>query len=447
MARYTQHVWVTIFLLATPFGQAQADGKADDADVSPAETVAVEAALDSEEPAEPPSLWERGQLSEGWLDVLDKAREKGFDASLTVTTVYQQNFRGGLSTRRKAGRYSGVGELELQVDFDKLKWIPGGSVYALATGSWSEGINEPSVGSLFNVNAGARGDRAIDLLELWHERRLLDDHLRIRVGKIDLTGGTGGFNTSPSLWFDGNAFANDPGLQFMNSGLVNNPQIPFPQQGLGTIVYLAPVKDLLYVLLGVADAQADRRTTGFTTAFARDTRVVAMAEIGLTPNLPSSNGPMPGGYRVGLWYDPQPKERFDGRGVKRNDVGLYTNFDQMVFKENDDPDDTQGLGLFGRHGLANGSVNEITQFWSVGLQYQGLIPGRDCDVLGVGVANGHLSGEADFRKSRETAVELYYNIQIAPWLMLTPDIQYITNPGGGAAKDALVAGIRLQIVF
>jgi len=422
---------MTILLLATPLCQIHAD----------------DAVVEAAEPTETPGLWERDQLSQGWFEPLDQARENGFYSSLTITTVYQQAVRGGRSTHRKAGRLSGGYELELQVDFDKLKWIPGGSVYALASGGWSDGIDGPAVGSLFNVNAGAFGDRAVDLLELWYEQSLLDDHLRIRVGKIDLSGGTGGFSDGPYPWFDGNAYANDPGIQFLNGGLVNNPQIPFPQQGLGAIAYLAPVKDLLYVLLGVADSRADSRTTGFASAFARDTRVVAMAEVGLTPTLPSANGDMCGGYRVGVWYDPQPKERFDSRGVKRNDIGLYANFNQMIFKENDDEDDAQGLGLFGRYGLANGSVNEIRHFWSVGLQYQGLIPGRDCDVLGAGVANGHLSDEADFRKSRETAVEVYYNIQFTPWLMLTPDIQYITHPGGGAAKDALVVGLRLQIIF
>jgi len=437
MTRYGLYAIVTLVLLLTP---CLSHAQTDDADAPPAGTAAGEESA-------APGLWDREQLSEGWLDVLDQAREKGFDFSLTVTTVVQQNLRGGLSTHRKAGRFSGTADLELQADFDKLKLIPGGRAYGLATGSWSDGIDGPSVGSLFNVNSGALGDRAIDLLELWYEQRLLDDRVRIRAGKIDMTGGTGGFGEGPNMWFDANAYANDPGMQFLNGGLVNNPQIPFPQQGLGAIVYVAPVKDLLYVLLGVADAQADNRTTGFTSAFARDTRVMAMAEIGVTPQLDSPNGPMQGGYRVGVWYDPQPKERFNGRGVKRNDVGLYANFDQMVFKENSDADDTQGLGLFGRYGLADGDVNPIRQFWSVGLQYQGLIPSRDNDVLGLGVSSGHLSDDAEFRRLRETAVEMYYNIQFAPWLLLTPDIQYITHPGGGAARDALVVGLRLQIVF
>jgi porin len=426
MMRFGLYALMTFALLATPcLAQAQAD----DAESTDAH-----------------GLWERDQLTDGWLDILDQVREKGFSSALTVTALYQQNTRGGLSTHRKAGRYSGVAELELQLDFDKLGWIPGGRTYALAAGSWSGGINEPSVGSLMNANGLAGGYRSIDLLELWYEQRLLDGYVRIRAGKIDMTGGTGGFDGVPNLWFDANAYANDPGMQFLNGGLVNNPQIPFPQQGLGAIAYIAPVKELVYVLLGVADAQADRRTTGFTSAFARDTRVMAMAEVGLTPWVDSPNGKMPGGYRVGVWYDPQPKERFNGQGVKRNDVGLYANADQMIFKENDDEDDSQGLGIFGRYGLADGDVNAIRQFWSVGVQYQGLIPTRDNDVLGVGIANGHLSGDADFRRSRETAVELYYNIQFAPWLMLTPSVQHITHPGG-AAKDATVVGLRLQVVF
>ncbi|MCL2700814.1 MAG: carbohydrate porin [Phycisphaerae bacterium] len=428
MTRYGFYALVTVLLLATPsICHAQAEETASTATTS----------------SETPSIWERDRLMDGWFDCRDQASDKGLDVNLTVINVYQQNFHGGLSTHRKAGRYSGYYNLELMVDFDKLKFIPGGSVYALAGGSWSEGIDGPSVGSLSNVNGGARGYRSIDLLELWYQQRLLDDRIRIRAGKIDLTGGPGDGSSHP-MWFDTNAYANCEKTQFLNGALVINPLIPFPEQGLGTVLYISPV-DEVYVLLGVADSQADRRTTGFASAFKHDTRVIAMAEVGVTPKFDSPNGPMPGGYRVGMWYDPQPKLTFAG-DVKRNDVGLYANFDQMIFKENDDKNDKQGLGVFGRFGLADGDVSPTRQFYSAGLSYQGLIPTRDNDVIGIGIASGCLNRDFGFDRRRETALELFYNVQITPWLMLTPGLQHITH-AGGENRDALVGGLRLQVVF
>ena len=49
---------------------------------------------------------------------------------------------------------------------------------------------------------------------------------------------------------------------------------------------------------------------------------------------------------------------------------------------------------------------------------------------------------------RETALELYYNIRVTPWLNISPDFQVILDPGGRAdGKDAFVAGLRVQASF
>jgi porin len=129
-------------------------------------------------------------------------------------------------------------------------------------------------------------------------------------------------------------------------------------------------------------------------------------------------------------------------------MGFYLSFDQMVVKENDNEEDSQGLGLFGRYGFADSDVNEIRCFWSAGAQYQGPIPSRDDDVVGIGVAQGRLSPAAGFSASHETAMELYYNAQVTPWLSLTPSVQYVFNPGGDHnVDDAVVVGFRLQMAF
>jgi len=110
--------------------------------------------------------------------------------------------------------------------------------------------------------------------------------------------------------------------------------------------------------------------------------------------------------------------------------------------------DTQGVGLFARCGLADEKVNEVRSFWSVGAQYQGLLPGRDEDVLAFGVAQGLLSDDADFTASHETAMELYYNVQVAPWLNVSPSVQVVLNPGGDEARgEAVVLSVRAQLAF
>lgn len=45
--------------------------------------------------------------------------------------------------------------------------------------------------------------------------------------------------------------------------------------------------------------------------------------------------------------------------------------------------------------------------------------------------------------------EVYYNIEIAPWLHIMPDLQVIVRPGGGFRdrETAIVYGLRMQVSF
>ena len=386
-------------------------------------------------------------LTNNWFGLGEKLSEEGITVALSATQVYQQNLRGGLSTHNREGRYEGSYDLEFWFDLDKLFKVPNGLVYILTEGRWSNGLDESSIGSAVgNVNADAAGDLPIVIAEFYYQQIFFDEKLSIRLGKIDLTGGFECAGCPVS--FDGNSFANDETSQFLNAALVNNPTIPFPQQGLGVIVHLVPV-DGFYLSGGIADAQAHDRETGFNTTFHDEDYFFSVFEVGLTPQIPSSNGPLQGAYRVGLWYDPQSKDFVDGTSrTKHDDVGFYLSFDQVVCKENSNEDDSQGLGIFARYGLADEDVNEIKHFWSVGTQYQGLVPSRDEDVLGFGVAQGILDEKAGYSESQETVMELYYNASVTPWLGVSPSLQYVINPGASdSVKDALVIGLRLQMSF
>ena len=57
-------------------------------------------------------------------------------------------------------------------------------------------------------------------------------------------------------------------------------------------------------------------------------------------------------------------------------------------------------------------------------------------------------------RSTEAMIEMMYQPQLAPWLTVQPDLQYIVNPGGGVLnpdgtlrKNAWVIGVRSTINF
>ncbi len=386
-------------------------------------------------------------LTDDWFGLGARLEEMGIVASLAFNQQYQINLEGGLSTHRRSGRWTGNYDFYADFDLEQLANIRGGAAYILVEGGWSRGLDPSSIGSAVgNVNANAgRGDEAVYISELWYQQGFFNNMLRIRLGKIDLTSG---FETQHfALGFDQNAFAFDETSQFMNSALVSNPTIPFPGQGLGMMVFVQPTK-WSFVAAGVADAQANATETGFNTTFHGEDYFFAIFETGLTPVIPSANGGLPGAYRVGFWYDPQDKPRLDGGGTERDDVGFYLSFDQVVYKESLLREDRQGLGMFARYGFAHSNVNAIKCFWSTGVQYEGLIPTRDEDVVAVGVAQGFLDSDAGHNKNTETVLEWYYNAQVTPWLNVSPSVQYIFNPGAvHGVSDAVVIGIRMQLFF
>jgi len=379
----------------------------------------------------------------------DGLSQSGIEAGFGITNIYQQNLRGGLSKHRRAGRFSGSYDLELSADMQRLLGLEGGSFYLHAEGTWSKsaGIDGPSVGSAFGVNGDAGPRRSMDITEFWYEQALLDEALHVRIGKMDLTGGFE--HRGCPVSFDCSSFAGDETTQFLNGALVNNPTIPFPEFGLGLAVHYGP-GGLWYVSAAVADAQADVRETGFRTTFHKEDYFFYIFETGITPQIDSVNGPLQGTYRAGLWYDPQPKANSDGSKNYSDDAGFYLNCDQMLLKENGDAEDSQGLGAFFRYGYAGSKRNDITNFFSLGFQYQGLFETRDDDVLGFGFAHGVFSDSADttYTDDYENAFELYYNARITQTLSLTPSIQYIANPSGSdAVSDAVVLGLRAQMNF
>jgi porin len=46
-----------------------------------------------------------------------------------------------------------------------------------------------------------------------------------------------------------------------------------------------------------------------------------------------------------------------------------------------------------------------------------------------------------------TGLEFYYNVQVTPWLNLSPDLQLLKPEAGAIARDSFVYGLRLSARF
>lgn len=85
-----------------------------------------------------------------------------------------------------------------------------------------------------------------------------------------------------------------------------------------------------------------------------------------------------------------------------------------------------------------------------------MLPGRPADEFGIAGAmarNGaqYIAGQQQVGlpvNAAETAIELSYLAQIAPWLAVQPDLQYVIHPNTDSRlRNAMVAQLRVELKF
>ena len=92
----------------------------------------------------------------------------------------------------------------------------------------------------------------------------------------------------------------------------------------------------------------------------------------------------------------------------------------------------------------------VEHYFGCGATWTGPLAARPLDACGVGVAMALWRDRPseDLAGAGEVAVELFYSLQITPWLHLKPDVQYIRNPGGQpGVSDAWIATLRMSVEF
>lgn len=437
-----------VFVLAWALGLtgagpawAQVSGSEGQTQRPPPEAAGAE--VTAEAPGFFDDFWTRPRMTGDWGGLRTELEDFGLRFGIYYNHFYGILLNGGQDLNN-AQRHSGTWDLHIFVDFEKMGLIPGGELFVWPKGHFSRNIN-PKVGALADPFDDADGDKAVYIDVLQYQQTLLDKKLRFRFGYLD-----------QQMAFDRNAYANSEDKQFFNTYLDNNNAIVPLKIGLGAVAFIDPT-DWLGFAIGASDGDARVYRTGLDTTFHGGADFFGFFQTELRVKLPSRNGDLAGNYRLGVLYDPGTKEVFrdDMDGVRATwsetgDVGYWASFDQMVYREG--PEDDQGLGVFFRWGMRDGDVNRISNFWSTGFQYQGLISDRDQDVVGFGMYQANSSHR--YRKEinedfiRETGYELYYSIQVTPWLTFTPDLQYIATPGGlSTTTDAFVMGFRARVVF
>ncbi len=358
------------------------------------------------------------------------------------------NYRGDISVTLPGGE---IGNAEGKI-FGHFRFGQGTGIGLRPTYTSSANTTAFEVGS-------GRGTLAADdsfgiLAQAWYQLKipLMDDgmkanareHLHLTAGKID-----------PFVFFDQNAAADDESSRFMNNAFVHNPLLDSGGDIRADAYGFAPGAIVQYVnerqkgaewglSLGVFGSGPGANFTGSLAG----PFVIAQAETAARFNY------LPGNYRAYLWHNGRGNG-YDG--IERKHSGIGFSADQKV---------TDELTLFGRYGHQLAGKVRFDRALTLGGELGGNLWGRAADSLGL--ALGALRTSSDFRNDSPTIdanadavpdfgyqaggseklVELYYRYKLNSHVELTPDFQWIRQPGGNAgAPTVKVLGLRARVSF
>lgn len=374
----------------------------------------------------------RERMTGDWFGARSSREDAGitFDASLFLD--WTANLNGGIRTG------SGVQQLfiaSLAFDTERLFGHPGGTVYGEFQWLTGDRISRNFVGDV-QTYSNIEDERRVQLAEAWYEQRLLDDRLRVKIGKVDA-------NTEFAIA--------ENGLEFLNSSMGFSPTVfllpTYPDPAMSVNLYVNPLESLTFGL-GVYDGSLQRgvRTgaRGPRSAFSPGGAFFLIGEVGMRWAHERSDHPLPGRLAVGAWHHTGRIDRLMG-GTQSGTAGLYAVLDQTLWRAGPAEDDA-AVAMFLQYGHAEARVSEVEHHAGGGFVWTGLIPGRSDDVVGLGASWVGLSEHAGFVRGSETAIELFYQARLTPWLILQPDIQFIRHPGGERG-NAWVGTLRFWVNF
>jgi carbohydrate-selective porin OprB len=252
------------------------------------------------------------------------------------------------------------------------------------------------------------------LYEAWMEQSLLDGRLTLKAGRVDA-------NTD----FDAVPTAGD----FLNSSMGYSPTImgfpSYPQPQPAVELSVMPQKT---TRAGVAEfrtaggrlflAEADR-----TWSVGRDARA--------------------GRAAVGGWRLTESLSRFDGVTASGTG-GLYGVVEQVLWVQPEAGASARSLAAFLQVGTGDERVNPYSRHVGGGLVLTGTLHRRPHDSAGAAATWVRLAPET----GGETAVEVYYKLNLSRAVWLVSDVQYFSHPDGIAVHGpSVVATPRLVFNF
>ncbi len=409
---------------------------------------------------------------------------------VTLTILENIETFGNLSGGAQHGfEANGLTTVTLQMDTEKAFGLKGGTLNVSGLQYWGGNLTENNL-LVLQTLTDIEAPVGVRLWELWYQQKF-GDNFDVKIGEQSLDEEFIIAPSGNSLFINGvSGWPGLPTVDLPGSGPA------YPLAGLG-VRGRAQVTDSVTVLAGVFngspipwDSPNTPRSNPNGVSFPLDTGTLAIAELQYAfgsgaSGKPNPDGPLPGVYKIGVWYDSYKfdDQQYDTMGAPlasplsngiratlHGDFSLYGVVDQMIWRSKDGAN--RSLNVFVRpmftpyqdRNLVSASIN-------AGFALKAPLPTRDNDSFGVEMGTVWASSSASafdrqmqfFQpsvytpiRSNETFLEATYQFQAVPSWQIQPDVQYFINPGLRIAnpddptqriKNELVIGLRTNITF
>jgi porin len=402
------------------------------------------AAVEEEEPKD-----DAFGITGDWGGLRDHLKHEGW------TFQIREKFEAGDLVSGGRNLATGAGETRLGAvaDLDKLFGLHGGKVQLSVTDRYGSSLG-PSTGLdplMAFIEVHGRGD-------IWRLTQLsyaqdLPGGFNLKLGRVN-----------PGADFD--AFScNFENLTFCGAvpgNLVGDYWYNYPVSQWGA--RLRWKGGQTYAQAGVYQVNPKNLVHGFNLDVHGGKGVLLPFEVGWTPKLWAAG--RPGTYVLGAWYSdvsapdlllatngaPQPLTEAPPL-ERRGRYGIYFSGEQQLTGEAQ----AKGLTVFLNYTEADDRTSRLDRQVAMGVSYQGLIPGRDKDQIAFAIGQTHISDRAAQAAAfahpgvrvahDELATELDYRLQAFGGLTLTPNLQYVSDPGGRRGHHATIVGVKSVMKF
>ena len=408
-----------------------------------------------------------------WDDIQTYMNKKGVTFQTINTLDMLGNVSGGV---RQKTAVTGDLDLLLILNGEKLVGWNDSTLFFYGLGVYGEDPSD-NIGDAQTVSSIA-APSDWKLFEAWYQQNFFQDRVSLLTGLYDVTSEFDVIRSSSELFLN-SSFGTGP--EFASSG--RDGPSTFPTTSLAFRAQ-AILREDLAIRAVIADGiPGNPNDPGGTQVILRqddglliatelayyDLRerkkrdpqtILKQRPLRLTFQRVGRAAPMvyQGKYALGLWgyttdFNDLHRVENSGGPVKRDGMyGIYGLAEHIVYREPQDRE--QNLSMFARIGFSDPRVNRFSQYYGGGMVYRGLIPSRNDDEVGIGVAAA-LNGSHFKRAQRNTgipvsdaeiALEMTYAINVSPELVIQPTMQYILNPNTNPTiRNAFVVGARLAV--